>query len=147
MLNKYLKCSVWRLALLYDIYMSLGFKMLISIYYYSNIQPLGQFGQRPELSQATGMVLVRCILGKFLGVFCHCFPPVLNISVRNSYLKFTLLENDERYQLDAKNVIYYHNTLKPNDLKMRRTAQLTSRCCILYIYSTNISTEYFKHAA
>jgi hypothetical protein len=28
-----------------------------------------------------------------------------------------------------------------------RTAQLTSRRCILYIYSTNIRTEYFKHAA
>ena len=38
-------------------------------------------------------------------------------------------------------------SLKPNDLYMRRTAQLTSRCCILYIYSTNKSTEYFKHAA
>jgi hypothetical protein len=31
------------------------------------IQPLDQSGQRPELSQATGMALVRCILGKFLG--------------------------------------------------------------------------------
>jgi len=40
------------------------------------IQPLGRFGQRPELSQATGMALVRCILGKFLGVVCHCFPPL-----------------------------------------------------------------------
>jgi len=39
------------------------------------------------------------------------------------------------------------NPLKPNDLKRRRTAQLTSRCCFLYIYSTNIRTEYFKHAA
>ena len=28
-----------------------------------------------------------------------------------------------------------------------RTALLTSRCCVLYIYSTNIHTEYFKHAA
>ena len=28
-----------------------------------------------------------------------------------------------------------------------RTAPLSSRCCILYIYSTNIRTEYFKHAA
>ena len=28
-----------------------------------------------------------------------------------------------------------------------RTAPLTSRCCILYIYSTNIRTEFFKHAA
>ena len=35
--------------------------------------------------------------------------------------------------------------LAPNSY-MGRTAQLTSRCCILYIYSTNIRTEYFKHA-
>ena len=40
-----------------------------------SIQPWGQFGQEPEPSQATGMALVRCILGKFLGVVCHCFPP------------------------------------------------------------------------
>jgi hypothetical protein len=39
------------------------------------------------------------------------------------------------------------NPLTPNDLYMRRTAQLTPRPCILYIYSTNIHTEYFKHAA
>jgi hypothetical protein len=28
-----------------------------------------------------------------------------------------------------------------------RTAPLNSRRCILYIYSSNIHTEYFKHAA
>jgi len=39
------------------------------------------------------------------------------------------------------------NHLTPNGHYMVRTAQLTSRCCILYIYSTNIRTEYFKHAA
>jgi len=39
------------------------------------------------------------------------------------------------------------NPLKPNDLYIGRTAPLTSRRCILYIYSTNIRTEYFKHAA
>ena len=38
------------------------------------------------------------------------------------------------------------NRLTPNDLYMSRTAPLTSNRCILYIYSTNISTEYFKHA-
>ena len=43
------------------------------------IQPLGRSGQRPEVSQATGMALVRCILGKFLGVACHCFPPFLDV--------------------------------------------------------------------
>jgi len=39
------------------------------------------------------------------------------------------------------------NHLTPNGHYMGRTAQLTSRLCILYIYSTNIRTEYFKHAA
>ena len=29
---------------------------------------------------------------------------------------------------------------------MGRTAQLTSKRCILYIYSQNVGTEYFKHA-
>ena len=44
------------------------------------IQPLGRSGQRPEFSQATGMALVRCILGNFLGVACHCFPPLFRRS-------------------------------------------------------------------
>ena len=29
---------------------------------------------------------------------------------------------------------------------MGRTAPLTSKRCILYIYSTNVGTEYFEHA-
>ena len=33
----------------------------------------------------------------------------------------------------------------PNDDFSGRTAPLTSKRCILYIYSTNIGTEYFKH--
>ena len=38
------------------------------------------------------------------------------------------------------------NRLTPNDTYMGRTAPLTSKRCILYMYSTNIGTEYFKHA-
>ena len=38
------------------------------------------------------------------------------------------------------------NPLTPNDLYMSRTAPLTSKRCILYIYPTNVGTEYFKHA-
>ena len=38
------------------------------------------------------------------------------------------------------------NPLTPNDLYMSRTAPLTSKRCILYICSTNVGTEYFKHA-
>ena len=36
--------------------------------------------------------------------------------------------------------------LTPNDPYMGRTAPLTSKRFILYIYSTNKGTEYFKHA-
>jgi hypothetical protein len=39
------------------------------------------------------------------------------------------------------------NPLTPNGHYSGRTAPLTSRRCILSIYSTNILTEYFKHAA
>ena len=35
--------------------------------------------------------------------------------------------------------------LTPNDDYSGRTAPLTSKRCILYIYSTHIGTEYFKH--
>ena len=38
------------------------------------------------------------------------------------------------------------NPLTPNDPYMCRNAPLTSKRCILYIYSTNVGTEYFKHA-
>jgi len=38
------------------------------------------------------------------------------------------------------------NRLTPNDPYMGRTTPLTSKRCILCIYSTNICTEYFKHA-
>jgi hypothetical protein len=37
--------------------------------------------------------------------------------------------------------------LTPNGHFSGRTAPLTYRCCIFFIYSTNIRTEYFKHAA
>ena len=37
------------------------------------------------------------------------------------------------------------NPLTPNDHYSGLTASLTSKRCILYIYSTNIGTEYFKH--
>ena len=37
------------------------------------------------------------------------------------------------------------NPLTPNGPYIGRTAPLASGRCILYIYSTNIGTEYFKH--
>jgi len=44
------------------------------------------------------------------------------------------------WNLRAENL----NPLKPNDPYRGRTAPLTSKCCILYIYSPNLGTEYFK---
>jgi len=41
-------------------------------------------------------------------------------------------------------VVFIINPLTPNDLYSGRTAPLTSKRFILYIYSTNIATEYFK---
>jgi len=38
------------------------------------------------------------------------------------------------------------NRLTCNDPYMGCTTPLTSKRCILYIYSTNVGTEYFKHA-
>ena len=43
------------------------------------------------------------------------------------------------------NLYTYFNPLTPNDKYSGRTAPLTSKRCILYIYSTNIGTECFKH--
>ena len=40
----------------------------------------------------------------------------------------------------------YIKRLTPNDSYMGRTAPLTFKHFILYIYSTNIGTEYFKRA-
>ena len=43
------------------------------------IKALGLVWQEPEPSQATGIALVGCILGKFLGLVYHCFPPLLDV--------------------------------------------------------------------
>jgi len=62
------------------------------------------------------------------------------LMIRTEVIWFSMGSNGSSYE-------YSFNHLTPNDHYMGRTAQLTSRCCILYIYSTNIRTEYFKHAA
>ena len=44
-----------------------------------------------------------------------------------------------------QSVLKFKKKIRRNDSYRGRTAQLTSKRYILYIYSTNISTEYFKH--
>jgi len=50
-----------------------------------------------------------------------------------------------RHSITRKISGYQINPLRPNDPHSGRTAPLTSKRCILYIYSTNTGTEYFKH--
>ena len=78
--------------------------------------------------------------------------------------RMRLVKTTSQFRLPSQT---YFNNIRPNPLAAYRhththiyiyiyththihtclTAQLTSRRCILNIYSTNIFTEYFKHAA
>ena len=51
------------------------------------------------------------------------------------------VNNNEKTQPNGEK----RNHLAPYDPYRGRTAPLTSKRYILYIYSTNIDTEYFKH--
>jgi hypothetical protein len=51
-------------------------------------------------------------------------------------------------KLPGQNIDCFNiNPLTPNGHYSGRTAPLTSRRCILNIYSINIRAEYFKHSA
>ena len=50
-----------------------------------------------------------------------------------------------QYPWDSSICISLFNPLTPNDHYSGPTAKLTSKRFILYIYSTNTGTEYFKH--
>jgi len=60
-------------------------------------------------------------------------PSLESRNVASAALKYSLCTNTSV------------NPLTPNDPYGGRTAPLTSKRCILYIYPTNIGTEYFKH--
>ena len=48
-------------------------------------------------------------------------------------------------KLLTKSLTFHLTPLTPNGPYWGHTAPLTSKCCILYTYSTNIGTEYFKY--
>ena len=66
------------------------------------------------------------------------------------YSKFRRINStsgENKYESTNNSMKLPINPLAPNDVYIRRTARLTSRRCILNIYSKNIITEHFKHAA
>ena len=81
---------------------------------------------------------------------CPKDPENININMDDDALKqvpeFRYLGSIFTEDGKIKKTIQRINPLTPNDLYMSRTAPLTSKRCILHIYSTNIGIEYFKHA-
>ena len=73
------------LALLRNIWGNMSWKVALECYNITSpssslvFSPKAGFGRNQEPSQATGMALAHCILGSFLGVDCHCFPPPLDV--------------------------------------------------------------------
>jgi len=67
-----------------------------------------------------------------------------------SYISYNLFSfrksiQDYTVHIDMEIVIFVGiNLLMPNDDYSGRTAPLTSKRCILYIYSTHIGTEYLN---
>jgi len=53
--------------------------------------------------------------------------------------------NIQRHKIGLMYYRHLFNPLTPNDHNSGRTAPLTSKLCVLYIYSTNTGTEYFEH--
>jgi len=51
---------------------------------------------------------------------------------------------DKCIDVSTDSWVWQFNPLTPNDPYSGRPALLTSKHCILYIYSTHIGTEYFK---
>ena len=78
----------------------------------------------------------------------RCAPKVARVGERRGGYRVLAGKPDEETLLGRLGHSWEGNInrLTPNDPYMGRTAPLTSNRCILYIYSTNIRTEYFKHA-
>jgi hypothetical protein len=86
-----------------------------------------------------------CCLLEWKNPRMHKKVPSTLVPKHNSHSSLVSAEkNHVRYFLIFPRNI---NHLTPNVYFSGRTATLTYRCWILYIYSTNIRTEYFKHAA
>ena len=92
---------------------------------------------------------VACFLLTFNGQVGCCLIKYTNFSSgweksHNRRLKWTVLQSKQKTWYLERHVLNI-NPLTPNDHYKGRTALLTSKRCILYIYWANIGIEYFKH--
>ena len=124
------------------------FRKSYSVWY--NVENVVERG-RPQLT--VGPTRILCWITKARNihsgdVILIAFPQQQWLHERASMLRYTYIAC-----LVSSSLIFHYfystrkfNRLTPNDPYMGRTAPLTSKRCILYIYSTNTGTEYFKHA-
>ena len=115
--------------------------------------PRDIFGLRiVQTSPVTHPVPILCVLGLFQGgnaSRCETWSLALREERRLSVFENRVLrrifgpKRDEVTEEWRKLHNEELNRLKPNDPYMGRIVPLTSKRCILYIYSTNIGTEYF----
>ena len=105
---------------------------------YERATPASERPQTRALESAVAGILVA-----FLPITVFCENTVSRL------YSVTLVTSAERASgcQDTYSDKFSHmfNPLTPNGPYRGRTAPLTSKRCILYIYSTNIFTEYFKH--
>ena len=84
------------------------------------------------------------------GSLVQCFPPCTTGQREREFRDYATLQLRSGccvMALDGSTVVgACLNRLTPNDPYMGRTVPLTSKRCILYIYSINVGTEYFKRA-
>jgi len=92
----------------------------------------------PKTSEGTGAGVYKW--GSIKGCSFSLGVHSMVFEVEIYAIKACIMENIEK-GYKGRNII----PLTPNDPYSGHTALLTSKRCILYIYSTNIGTEYFKH--
>ena len=96
-----------------------------------------------------GHVMVEAtFLGALVTLITSPFANLVESSKKAEYLSSWADYQVKYHKLSYKYCMkcyLFINHLTPNDNYSGRTAPLTSKSCILYIYSTNTGTEYFKH--
>ena len=117
---------------------------LPSLHYYSAVV-LHSCIVLPPVSHSSNHQYHCCQLTDNRAVF-RIFIALLRFSFDSPSYMTAALGSSSHLLLTRHRTLWVFNPLTPNDLYMSRTAPLTSKRCILYVYSTNVGTEYFKHA-
>jgi hypothetical protein len=104
----------------------------ILLIFYNSVQHNGDVSPESHCCSPTFEVLSVCHWNKS----SPCTKSVRKVMYQSNYTDTLVIKKSKLF-----------NHLTPNGHFSGCTAQLTYRCCIFFIYSTDINTEYFKHAA